>query len=229
MKKVFLTFLFCSILSHCFALTPMTDDSMMKAIQYGISSKQDKQTLYQLVDPWLIPERNLKNPYRQKETIFVYTPYLLTAIHARDRVDESRMPELADIRKMVQEYDGITLIGARLNTPVVLQEGEYAVKLVQDKTILAPYASNYLHHEMINKIDKQQDAKKTNQPDDGKQLTREEKKKDTTTSQTEKVVVLEMQFYFDSSQFNPAQQYTILISDKYCGERRFDVNPEMIR
>ena len=93
---------------------------------------------------------------------------------------------------------------------------------------LAPYASNYLHHEMINKIDKQEEAKKSYQPDDGKQLIREEKKKDNT-AKTEKVAVLEMQFYFDSSQFNPAQRYTVLISDKYCGERRFDVNPETIR
>ena len=228
MKKVFLTLLFCSVLSRCFALTSMTDDNMMKAIQYGVSSKQDKQTLYQLIDPWLVPERNLKNPYRQKETIFVYTPYLLAAIHARDKVEESRVPEMAEIRKAIQEYEGITLIGARLNSPVVLQAGEYTVRLVQDKTNLAPYASNYLHHEMIDKIDKQEETKKSYQPDDGKQLTREEKKKDNT-AKTEKVAVLEMQFYFDSSQFNPVQPYTVLITDKYCGERRFDVNPEAIR
>ena len=228
MKKVFLTLLFCSFLSQCFALAPMTDDNMMKAIQYGISSKQDKQTLYQLIDPWLIPERNLKNPYRQKESIFVYTPYLLAAIHARDKVEESRVPEPADIRKAIQEYDGITLIGARLNTPVVLQEGEYTVRLVQEKTNMAPYASNYLHHEMISKIDKKDEGKKAGQADDGKQLTRNEKKEENT-AKTEKVTVLEMQFYFDSSQFNPAQPYTVLISDKYCGERRFDVNPAAIR
>ena len=228
MKKVFLTLLFCSVLSRCFALASMTDENMMKAIQYGISSKQDKHTLYQLIDPWLIPERNLKNPYRQKETIFVYTPYLLAAIHARDKVEESRVPELADIKKAIQEYEGITLIGARLNTPVVLQQGEYTVRLVQEKTNLAPYASNYLHHEMINKVAKQEETQKTNHPDDGKQLTREEKKEDNT-AKTEKVTVLEMQFYFDSSQFNPVQRYTIFISDKYCGERRFDVNPETIR
>ncbi len=228
MKKVFLTLLFCSFLSQCFALTPMTDENMMKAIQYGIANKQEKKTLYQLVDPWLIPEKALKNPYRQKESIFVYTPYLLAAIHARDKVEESRVPEPADIRKAIQEYDGITLIGARLNTPVVLQEGEYTVRLVQEKTNLAPYASNYLHHEMISKIDKKDEGKKAGQADDGKQLTRNEKKEENT-AKTEKVTVLEMQFYFDSSQFNPAQPYTVLISDKYCGERRFDVNPAAIR
>ena len=111
MKKVFLTLLFCSFLSQCFALTPMTDENITKAIQYGITSKQEKRTLYQLVDPWLIAEKALKNPYRQKESIFVYTPYLLAAIHARDKVEESRVPEPADIKKAIQEYDGITLIG----------------------------------------------------------------------------------------------------------------------
>ena len=228
MKRVFLTLLFCSFLSQCFALTPMTDENMMKAIQFGIASKQDNQTLYQLLAPWMIVERNLKNPYRQKETIFVYTPYLLASIHARDKVEESRVPEIADIKKAIQEYEGITLIGARLNTPVVLREGEYSVKLVQEKTVLSPYASNYLHHEMIDKIDKQEEARKSYQPDDGKQLTRKEKKEENT-AKTEKVAVLEMQFYFDSSQFNPVQPYTVLISDKYCGERRFDVDPNAIR
>lgn len=228
MKKVFLALLFCSFMSQCFALTPMTDENMMKAIQYGIASKQDKQTLYQLTNPWLIQERSLKNPYRQNETVFVYTPYLLAAIHARDKVEESRVPELAEIKKAIQEYEGITLIGARLNSPVVLQEGEYSVKLVQEKTVLAPYASTYLHHEMINRIIKQEKDNKGSQPDDGKQLTRKEKKEENKAS-TEKVAVLEMQFYFDSSQFNPAQRYSILISDKYCGERRFDVDPASIR
>ena len=228
MKKVFLTLLFCSFLSQCFALTPMTAENITKAIQYGITSKQEKRTLYQLVDPWLVAEKAMKNPYRQKESIFVYTPYLLAAIHARDKVEESRMPELADIKKAIQEYDGITLIGARLNTPVVLQEGEYTVKLLQGNTQLAPYASMYLHHEMISKIDKKDEGKKSGQADDGKQLTRNEKK-DDNTAKTEKVAVLEMQFYFDSSQFNPAQPYTVLISDKYCGERRFEVDPAAIR
>ena len=87
---------------------------------------------------------------------------------------------------------------------------------------------NYLHHEMIDKIDKQEEARKSYQPDDGKQLTRKEKKEENT-AKTEKVAVLEMQFYFDSSQFNPVQPYTVLISDKYCGERRFDVDPNAIR
>ena len=228
MKKVFLTLLFCSFLSQCFALAPMTDDNMTEAIQYGIASKQDKRTLYQLMDPWLIAEQTLKNPYRQKESVFVYTPYLLAAIHARDKVEESRVPEPAEIRKAIQEYDGITLIGARLNTPVVLQEGEYTVKLLQGNTQLAPYASIYLHHEMISKTDKKEEGKEKNQSDDGKRLTRNEKKEENN-AKTEKVAVLEMQFYFDSSQFNPAQPYTVLIADKYCGERRFEVDPAAIR
>ena len=228
MKKVFLTLLFCSFLSQCFALVPMTDENMMKAIQYGIASKQEKKTLYQLVDPWLVAEKALKNPYRQKESIFVYTPYLLAAIHARDKVEESRVPEPAEIRKAIQEYDGITLIGARLNTPVVLQDGEYAVRLLQGNAQLAPYASMYLHHEMISKTDKKEEGKKANQADDGKQLTRNEKKEENT-AKTEKVAVLEMQFYFDSSQFNPVQPYTVLIADKYCGERRFEVDPAAVR
>ena len=102
------------------------------------------------------------------------------------------------------------------------------MKLLQGNTQLVPYASIYLHHEMISKIDKRDEGGKAGQVDDGKQLTRNEKK-EGNTAKTEKVAVLEMQFYFDSSQFNPAQGYTVLISDKYCGERRFEVDPAAIR
>ena len=102
MKKVFLILLFCSVLSRCFALSSMTDDNMMKAIQYGISSKQDKQTLYQLIAPWLIPERNLKNPYRQKENIFVYR-LLTDGLYADNSSFKSNFEGRYTIRKIKVE------------------------------------------------------------------------------------------------------------------------------
>ncbi len=228
MKKILaFTFLFCSILSHCLALAPMTDENLMQAIKYGIASKQDNRSMSQFLEPWKISEKLLKNPYRQKETVVLYTPYLLAAIHARDKVDESRMPELPQIRSAVQEYDGITLIGTRINTPVLLREGEYSVKLLQGKTILIPYATNFLSWEMLE-VPEEQPEIKADKPDDGKQLTVNEKaNKDPV--KMKKIAVLDYQFYFDNSQFAPNQPFTIEITDKYCGPRNFDINPAAIR
>ena len=228
MKKFFLTLLFCSILSQCFAFLPMTDENMMKAINYGVSGKQDNRNMPDFLNPWKIAERTLKNPYRQKESIVLYTPFLLAAIHARDKVEESRVPELADIRAAVKEYEGITLIGARINAPVVLKEGEYTVKLMQEKTVLSPYAATFLSWEMIDVVDREatEKAAKEKKPEKEADIMRPDKK---PAPVMKKAAVLDYQFYFDDSQFKPNQRFFILISDKYCGERRFEINPESIR
>lgn len=222
MKKIFLTLLFCSFLSQCFALVPMTDENMMQAINYGVASRQDKKSMADFLNPWKLEERLLKNPYREKETVVLYSPYLLAAIHARDKVEESRVPELADIKKAVSEYEGITLIGARINAPVVLKEQEYSVKLVQGKTELSPYAFNFLSWEMIDVVDRDAPAEVKKTGD----IMRPET---VQPSKMKKVAVLDYQFYFDSAQFNPNQGFSILISDKYCGERRFDIDPASVR
>ncbi|MBR1662103.1 MAG: hypothetical protein IJ694_07510 [Acidaminococcaceae bacterium] len=222
MKQFFFTLLFCSILSQCFALVPMTDENINKAIQYGVAGKQDNQAMPDFLNPWKMAERTLKNPYREKETIVLYTPFLLTAIHARDKVEESRVPELTDIRAAVKEYEGITLIGARINAPVVLKEGEYTAKLVQGKTEVAPYAHNFLSWEMLDAVDREAPVEMKPTGD----IMRPEK---AGPPKMRKIAVLDYQFYFDSSQFDPNQRFAILISDKYCGERRFEVDPASIR
>ena len=222
MKKIFLTLLFCGIFARCFALVPMTDDNVKQAINYGIASKQDKQTMPKFLTPWMIPERLLKNPYREKESVILYTPYLLTAIHARDKVEESRVPEMADIKKAVQEYQGITVVGAKINAPVVLRECEYSALLTQNSVSIKPYASKLLSSEMIDAPDKTAPVKMKKTGD----ILRPE---EPEPAPMRKIAVLELQFYFDSDQFNPNELYTVVISDKYCGDRRFDINPKAIR
>jgi len=206
----------------------MTDENVMKAIQYGIAAKQDKKTTPQFMAPWMISEKLQKNPYRQKESVVFYTPYLLSAIHARDKVEDSRMPEVQEIKAAVREYDGITLLGARINAPVVLKEGEYTVKLVQGKTSAAPYATNFLSWEMLDVPITEPEAAAQAGPDDGKQL-RVSEKGNQKPARMQKVAVLDFQFYFDSSQFAPGQKFTLVFSDKYCGERNFDITPESIQ
>lgn len=122
MRIFFLTLFCCSLLLPCFALAPITDANLTKAVNYGISGKQDNLTLRQFLQPWVIPEELQKNPFRRRESVVLYTPYLLAAIYARDQIAEQKLPDLAEIRENVAEYEGITLIGAVLNCPIMLEK-----------------------------------------------------------------------------------------------------------
>ena len=104
----------------------------------------------------------------------------------------------------------------------MLKEQEYSVKLVQGKTELSPYAFNFLSWEMIDVVDRDAPAEVKKTGD----IMRPET---VQPSKMKKVAVLDYQFYFDSAQFDPNQGFSILISDKYCGERRFDIDPASVR
>ena len=74
----------------------------------------------------------------------LYTPYLLAAIHARDQIAEQKLPDLAEIRENVAEYEGITLIGAVLNCPIMLEKDAFKVRLLQNEKTIEPYAVTFL-------------------------------------------------------------------------------------
>ena len=144
MRIFFLTLFCCSLLLPCFALAPITDANLTKAVNYGISGKQDNLTLRQFLQPWVIPEELQKNPFRRRESVVLYTPYLLAAIHARDQIAEQKLPDLAEIRENVAEYEGITLIGAVLNCPIMLEKDAFKVRLLQNEKTIEPYAVTFL-------------------------------------------------------------------------------------
>ena len=91
--------------------------------------------------------------------------------------------------------------------------------------MLVPYAYNFLSWEMIDVLDKEATEKAKKPEKTGDIMHTEVKQKPVM----KKLAVLDYQFYFDSSQFNPNQKFAILISDKYCGERCFEVDPGAIR
>ena len=66
MRIFFLTLFCCSLLLPCFALAPITDANLTKAVNYGISGKQDNLTLRQFLQPWVIPEELAEKPFLQK-------------------------------------------------------------------------------------------------------------------------------------------------------------------
>lgn len=243
MRIFFLTLFCCSLLLPCFALAPITDANLTKAVNYGISGKQDNLTLRQFLQPWVIPEELQKNPFCRRESVVLYTPYLLAAIHARDQIAEQKLPDLAEIRENVAEYEGITLIGAVLNCPIMLEKDAFKVRLLQNEKTIEPYAVTFLAG---STIDMEEETEKSAGIRQGKAdvsgktaekpkvavakgqspgLISKNKAAENTLTGMKKYAVLQLQFYFDQAQFTPTEKYSISVADEYCGERRFDVDP----
>lgn len=247
MRIFFLTLFCCSLLLPCFALAPITDANLTKAVNYGISGKQDNLTLRQFLQPWVIPEELQKNPFRRRESVVLYTPYLLAAIHARDQIAEQKLPDLAEIRENVAEYEGITLIGAVLNCPIMLEKEAFKVRLLQNEKAIEPYAVTFLAGSTIDTEEKTEKSAGTRQgradvsgktaekpkvavaKEQSPQLISKDKTAETTLPDMKKYAVLQLQFYFDQAQFIPTERYSISVADEYCGERRFDVDPAKLQ
>lgn len=247
MRNFFLTLFCCSLLLPCFALAPITDANLTKAVNYGISGKQDNLTLRQFLQPWVIPEELQKNPFCRRESVVLYTPYLLAAIHARDQIAEQKLPDLAEIRENVAEYEGITLIGAVLNCPIMLEKDAFKVRLLQNEKTIEPYAVTFLAG---STIDMEEETEKSAGIRQGKadvsgktaekpkvavakgqspRLISKNKAAENTLTDMKKYAVLQLQFYFDQAQFIPTEKYSISVADEYCGERRFDVDPAQLQ
>lgn len=247
MRIFFLTLFCCSLLLPCFALAPITDANLTKAVNYGISGKQDNLTLRQFLQPWVIPEELQKNPFRRRESVVLYTPYLLAAIHARDQIAEQKLPDLAEIRENVAEYEGITLIGAVLNCPIMLEKDAFKVRLLQNEKAIEPYAVTFLAGSTIDmegKTEKSAGIRQGRADMSGKtaekpkvavakeqepQLISKNKAAENMLPDMKKYAELQLQFYFDQAQFIPTEKYSISVADEYCGERRFDIDPAQLQ
>ena len=249
MRIFFLTLFCCSLLLPCFALAPITDANLTKAVNYGISGKQDNLTLRQFLQPWVIPEELQKNPFRRRESVVLYTPYLLAAIHARDQIAEQKLPDLAEIRENVADYEGITLIGAVLNCPIMLEKDAFKVRLLQNEKAIEPYAVTFLAGSTID-IDMEEKTEKSAGTRQGRadvsgktaekpkvavakeqspRLISKNKAAENTLTGMKKYAVLQLQFYFDQAQFTPTEKYSISVTDEYCGERQFDIDPAQLQ
>lgn len=220
MKRFFLTLLFCSITVPCLAWLPLTEENLKAAMDYGISSRQDGLALERFLEPWLIGEKLLKNPYRRQENVLVYSPYLLAAIHARDKIEGMEMPQPEEVRNAVQEYAGILLIGIVINTPQQVKQEDLTIHLAQKKIVLEPYAVTLLNAEEISGAGK-------------REKDRLDKAPAVTNMKTKgadgKNYRVRLQCYFDETGFNPGEKYSVTVSDVLCGIRRFDVNPASLR
>ena len=252
MKKVFLILVgLLTMAQISFAALPVTDANLQSAMLYGITrSNKAEFSDAVFLNPWAIAESAKTNPYRYNERVVLYTPYMLAALDARTMTANKQKFSLNDIKQFVKEYDGITVIGATVNTPVLLKASDFHVTLVQGTTTLIPYASElllakYLQLPAMKNGSKAAIAAKmaSLQAEDAKLKSQladlENNKLDPTavttdvkpkvTQPTTKIARIDMQFYFENSKFDGAKPYQIQLSDEYGGKRLFNVNPDALK
>ena len=226
------------------AALPATDQNLEAAIAYGKSYQGEKNDAVML-QPWVIAESFETNPYRDEERIIVYTPYLLTALDTAGKTQEAAGISVENAKELVARYDGVLVIRAVINAPIILNEKDLEVQLVQNGNFVTPYHSDYLDVEVQKKLDrmetiqekaaalqKQLDALKENKikPAD---IDLEQKTKSDVKSESvevkQKICQLQYNFYFDQAEFNVDKPYLLVIKDAYCGGREFAVDPALLK
>ena len=252
MIKALFIFFILFVNQTCFAILPVNDLNLQDAMRYGlVRSNTVDFSDTEFLAPWTVSESTLANPYRFKETTVIYTPYMLASLQARHLTIAKQPFSLADIKKFIQDYDGITVIGAVVNTPLLMKAEDFHVVLEQDKITLLPYASEFLKSgyldenkkESKNSLDKTAYLEELRARDQALKMqiaaveTGALKPEDVDTNVnvkiknpvSTKIARIDLQYYFDNSKFNPNQPYRILISDTYCGTRTFNVNTARLK
>ena len=252
MKQVLIFLALLCLSQTCLAVMPVTDDNLQAAMRYGlVRSNKAEFSDDDFLAPWTVPESGLTNPYRYKERIVVYTPDMLATLQARNLTVAKQQFSLADIKKFVHDYDGITVIGAVVNTPLLLKTGDFHVVLEQGPLTLLPYASDFLKSSYLEGRTPVATAKDSKSAYLEELRSREQalkmqllalekdelKPADINTAVatkpsatlTAKVARIDMQYYFDNTKFDPAKPYQIKISDSYCGSRTFTVLPARLK
>ena len=240
------------------AALPATDQNLEAAIAYGKSYQGEKNDAVML-QPWVIAESFETNPYRDEERIIVYTPYLLTALDTAGKTQEAAGISVENAKELVARYDGVLVIRAVINAPIILNEKDLEVQLVLNGNFVTPYHSDYLDGRYLDKavnkpivdvevqkkldrmetiqekaaaLQKQLDALKENKikPAD---IDLEQKTKSDVKSESvevkQKICQLQYNFYFDQAEFNVDKPYLLVIKDAYCGGREFAVDPALLK
>ena len=143
MKNLLLVLCLVAFCLQAEATLPATDQNLEAAIAYGKSYQGEKNDAVML-QPWVIAESFETNPYRDEERIIVYTPYLLTALDTAGKTQDAADISVENAKELVARYDGVLVIRAVINSPIILNEKDVEVQLVQNGNFVTPYHSYYL-------------------------------------------------------------------------------------
>lgn len=219
MKKLLLLFFLLAFSLQAEATLPVTDQNLEAAIMYGKSYQGEKNSPAMLV-PWEIVEQFKANPYQHDERIIIYTPYLLAALDAAAKTPtDDTSVEAA--KTLVSRYEGVLVVRAMINAPLILKEKDLDVQIVQNGKFILPYHNEFLDGKYLEKTV----AKPITNAEVQKRMVAE----DGQLQAMQKVCQVQYNFYFDQAELDVAQPYLLIIKDEYCGSREFSVEPGLLK
>ncbi|MCC8158755.1 MAG: hypothetical protein LIO50_05995 [Phascolarctobacterium sp.] len=258
MKNLLLALCLFVVCLQAEAALPASDQNLAAAIAYGKSYQGEKNDAAML-QPWVIAESFETNPYRDEEKIVVYTPYLLTALDTAGKAQDAADVSVEAAKELVTRYDGVLVIRALINAPIMLSEKDLEVQLVQNGTFVTPYYSEYLDGKYLEKtvnrpvvdaevqkkldrmetiqekaaaLQKQLEALKRNKIKPADIELEQKAPADAKAEPVEvkqKICQLQYNFYFDQAEFDANKPYLLVIKDAYCGGREFAVDPALLK
>lgn len=118
-----------------FAIAPLNQNLIKQAHLYG--SSQARAELNVFLKPWVSYEEKAENLNETSEAAYLYTPFLLIAMDAREKKLHNQLPRLEDSEKIITDYldtlsFSVNLSGSTANfssnTTAVLQQKGKIIK-----------------------------------------------------------------------------------------------------
>lgn len=96
--------------SQALAIAPVNLASIQEAQDYGKISAQKEYT--EFLSPWMSYEENAVKLDAGSERAYLYTPFLLMAVDARDKTRKGQDVDVQDSGKILEAYNGYLIFSA---------------------------------------------------------------------------------------------------------------------
>ena len=202
MKKVLLLLCFVLLFSNdVSAYTQMNDQAIERAQEYGIMNYQ--KDIHDFAKAWVTYEEQSKSLDTSGERAYVYTPYYLVAINARERLLAGQPINPEDGRIVINAFKGALPINIVLHLENVENIKDDLIAILQQKnSSVEAYAVEIQHIKVIKTktikvlvkpesnietgIIKLPDDKKDNEEDKTDKIDSTDKKEDNKDKATDK-------------------------------------------
>lgn len=142
MKKFLILFLFAFILlltNKTHALAIMAEPEIRQAQNYGLRNYQ--KSIPEFIKPWMAYEEGSKALDNNSERAYIYSPYYLVAINARERLLASQTINTSDGETVLQTFQNSLPFGVSLYLEDVTDlEKTLVANLIQDGKKIQSYA-----------------------------------------------------------------------------------------
>ena len=123
--------------NQVFAMSPISTLVIKEAQEYG--HRQAFETYARFMRPWTAFEEKAQNLSEMTEHAHIFTPYVLVAADARQKVLRSEPILVENSEKALAQYDGYLVFSVNLYTHDPSALAKLTAKLKQDKHIIPAY------------------------------------------------------------------------------------------